>query len=64
MTMTRKHFEAIAEILKYNSNKTHPAVFSKMVLDFAEMCAKENQNFNVEKFYEASNYVIPKLSSK
>ncbi len=62
--MTRKHFEAIAEILKYNSNKTHPAVFSKMVLDFAEMCAKENQNFNVEKFYEASNYVIPKLSSK
>jgi hypothetical protein len=64
MTMTRKHFEAIAEILNYNSNKTHPAVFSKMVLDFAEMCAKENENFNVEKFYEASNYVIPKLSSK
>ena len=45
MTMTRKHFEAIAEILNYNSNKTHPAVFSKMVLDFAEMCAKENENF-------------------
>jgi hypothetical protein len=64
MTMTRKHFEAIAEILKYNSNKTHPAVFSKMVLDFAEMCAKENQNFNVEKFYEASNYVVPKFSSR
>jgi hypothetical protein len=64
MTMTRKHFEAIAEILKYNSNKTHPAVFSKMVLDFAEMCAKENENFNVEKFYEASNYVVPKFSSR
>ena len=64
MTMTRKHFESIAEILKYNSNKTHPAVFSKMVLDFAEMCAKENENFNVEKFYEASNYVIPKLSTR
>ena len=64
MTMTRRHFEAIAEILKYNSNKTHPAVFSKMVLDFAEMCAKENQNFNVEKFYEASNYVVPKFSSR
>ena len=62
--MTRKHFESIAEILKYNSNKTHPAVFSKMVLDFAEMCAKENENFNVEKFYEASNYVIPKLSTR
>lgn len=62
--MTRKHFQAIAEILNYNSNKTHPAVFSKMVLDFAEICAKENENFNVEKFYEASNYVIPKLSSR
>ena len=64
MTMTRKHFEQIATILNYNSNKTHPAVFSKMVLDFAEMCAKENPNFNVEKFYEASNYAIPKFTSR
>ncbi len=56
--MTRKHFNEIAEILKYASNKTHPALFSKMVLDFAEMCAKENPNFNVEKFYEASNYKV------
>ena len=64
MTMTRKHFEAIAEILNYNSNKTHPAVFSKMVLDFSELCAKENPNFNVTKFHEASNYVIPKLTTR
>jgi hypothetical protein len=56
--MTRKHFNEIAEILNYASNKTHPALFSKMVLDFAEMCAKENPNFNVEKFYEASNYKV------
>jgi hypothetical protein len=63
MTMTRKHFEQIAEILKYNSNKTHPAVFSKMVLDFAEMCANENPNFNVSKFYEASNFNVPNYSS-
>jgi hypothetical protein len=64
MTMTRKHFEAIAEILKYNSNKTHPAVFSKMVLDFAELCAKENENFNVQKFHEASGYHVPNFSSR
>jgi len=64
MTMTRKHFEAIAKILKYNSNKTHPAVFSKMVLDFAELCANENPNFNVNKFHEASGYVVPKFSSR
>jgi hypothetical protein len=62
--MTRKHFDAIAKILNYNSNKTHPAVFSKMVLDFAELCAKENPNFNVNKFHEASGYIVPKFTSK
>ena len=56
--MTRKHFEKIAEILNYASNKTHPALFSKMVLDFAEMCANENPNFDVEKFHEACNYKV------
>ena len=61
--MTRKNFNEIAEILKYASNKTHPALFSKMVLDFAELCAKENPNFNVNKFYEASGYVLPKIST-
>jgi len=62
--MTRKHFEATAEILKYASDKMHPALFSKMVNDFAVMFAKENQNFNVNKFHEASGYNVPNLSSK
>ena len=57
--MTRKHFEATAEILKYMSNKTHPALFTKVVTDFAEMFAKENPNFNVNKFHEASGYRVP-----
>lgn len=57
--MTRKHFEATAEILKYMSNKTHPALFTKVVTDFAEMFAKENPNFNVTKFHEASGYRVP-----
>ena len=56
--MTRKHFEQTAEILKYASDKMHPALFSKMVTDFAEMFAKENPNFNVTKFHEASNYKV------
>lgn len=60
--MTRKHFEQIASILNYASNKTHPALFSKMVLDFAEFCAKENPNFNVNKFYEASNYRVKEFT--
>jgi len=35
--MTRKDYISTAEILKYQSNKIHPAVFSKVVNDFAEM---------------------------
>jgi len=60
--MTRKHFEATAEILKYGSNKMHPALFSKMVNDFAVMFANENPNFNVNKFHEASGYHVPQFS--
>ena len=54
--MTRKDYIATAEILNYVSNKTHPAVFSKMVNDFAEMFAKDNQRFDVVRFHEASNF--------
>jgi len=62
--MTRKDYVAVAEILKYASNKTHPAVFSKMVNDFALIFAKENPNFNVNKFHEACGYHVPNLSSR
>ena len=62
--MTRKHFEATAEILKFMSDKIHPAVFSKTVNDFAVIFAKENPNFNVNKFHEASGYHVPNFSSK
>jgi len=62
--MTRKHFEATAEILKFASDKIHPAVFSKMVNDFALMFAKENSNFNVNKFHEASGYHVPNFTSR
>ena len=61
--MTRKHFKEVAEILNYASNKTHPALFSKMVNDFALMFAKENPNFNVNKFHEACGYNVPKFTS-
>jgi len=40
--MTRKDYVATAEILKYVSDKTHPAVFSKMVNDFAEIVMRRN----------------------
>lgn len=56
--MTRKDYQATAEILKYASNKMHPALFTKMVNDFAEMFAKDNERFDVVKFHEASNYLM------
>jgi len=61
--MTRKDYVATAEILRYVSDKTHPAIFSKMVVDFALMFAKDNPKFDANKFYEASNYRVPKFTS-
>ena len=62
--MTRKDYIATAEILKYASNKTHPALFSKIVNDFAEMFAKDNERFDVNRFHEASGYSVPNLTSR
>lgn len=56
--MTRKDYIATAEILNYISNKTHPALFGKVVTDFAEMFAKDNPRFDVVRFHEASNYTM------
>ena len=61
--MTRKDYVATAEILRYVSDKTHPAIFSKIVVDFALMFAKDNPRFDANKFYEASNYRVPKFTS-
>ena len=56
--MTRKDYVSTAEILKYASNKMHPALFTKVVNDFAEMFAKDNPRFDVTRFHEASNYKV------
>ena len=62
--MTRKDYVSVAEILNYASDKTHPAVFSKMVNDFAEMFAVDNPRFDVTRFHEASGYNVPNFTSK
>jgi hypothetical protein len=61
--MTRKDYVSTAEILRYTSDKIHPAVFSKIVVDFALMFAKDNPKFDATKFYEASNYRVPKFTT-
>jgi hypothetical protein len=60
----KNYYSPTAEILRYVSDKTHPAVFSKMVVDFAEMFAKENPKFDAVKFYEEANYYVPKFTSR
>ena len=62
--MTRKDYVATAEILKFMSDKIHPAVFSKTIHDFAEMFAKDNERFDVNRFHEASGYHVTKLTSR
>jgi hypothetical protein len=62
--MTRKDYIATAEILKYMSDKMHPALFSKIVNDFALMFAQDNPRFDVNRFHEASGYNVPKLSTR
>ena len=61
--MTRKDYVSTAEILFYASNKIHPALFSKMVNDFAEMFAKDNPRFDVKRFHEASGYRLPTFTN-
>ena len=61
--MKNNYWTATAAILRYASDKTHPAVFSKIVNDFAEMFAKENTKFDVTKFHEEANYRVPKFTS-
>ena len=62
--MTRKDYIETAQIIKFGSDKIHPAIFSKMVVDFAMMFAKDNPRFDANKFYSASNYKIPSLNSR
>ena len=61
--MTRKDYQATAEILKFMSDKVHPAVFSKVVNDFALIYAKDNARFDINKFHEASNYKVKVISN-
>jgi hypothetical protein len=50
--MTRKDYVATAKILKdyYDNNPVELSDFKYMVLDFCDMFAEDNPNFNEEKF--------------
>ncbi len=62
--MTRKDYVAVAEILNFASDKAHPALFSKLVNDFAEMFAVDNPRFDITRFHKASGYNVPNFTSR
>ena len=53
--MTRKDYVAVATILNryYSNNPVEVSEFKWLVVDFMEMFANDNPNFNREKFKEA-----------
>jgi hypothetical protein len=60
LSMTRQHFEAIAETLKGckppNDRYTGDAAllqWNRMALDFADMCARSNGGFDRARFLKA-----------
>ena len=48
MSLSRQHFERLASILKVQEADPY------MIRAIAYFCAEYNDNFNYEKFYEAS----------
>jgi len=51
MTMTKKHFESIAELIK--GADLHPEDRAHIVKRFCRFCSGVNPRFNVDKFTEA-----------
>jgi hypothetical protein len=51
--MTRKDFQAMADILSDHKDIASPEQYQKLVNDFAIFCKTQNANFNKEKFLDA-----------
>ena len=54
MALTRKHFEAVARILKDNRGPYKQGVINTMSEDFADYFKRENRNFDRERFIQAT----------
>jgi hypothetical protein len=51
MSLSRKHFEHLASILKVQEADPY------MIRAIAYFCAEYNENFDYEKFYDASGLI-------
>jgi hypothetical protein len=51
--MTRKDFQAIADILASHREHVNENEFAKLAKEFAIFCKTQNRSFNKEKFLDA-----------
>ncbi len=51
--MTRKDFQAIADILASHRENVDAIEFEKLAKEFAIFCKTQNAKFNKEKFFDA-----------
>ena len=51
--MSRKHFNALAESLKWHAEKLPPDLFWDLVDDIADVCARSNGRFDRQRFRRA-----------
>ena len=53
MTMTRRHYEALADILNHHSNTAYPnatALMAALLKDLTAFLKGDNERFDVDKF--------------
>ena len=55
MSLSKKHFEAIAKVMKYNKpfNEKEKYVWDKITLGLANYFETQNNNFNCNRFLKA-----------
>jgi len=51
--LSRKHYQAVGEILSHFPEGSPTASMSKMAESFADMFARDNPRFDRARFYEA-----------
>lgn len=58
MTLTRKHFQAVADLLSSEDNEDCCVKHYKqsLIKGFADMFVRENGNFSRQRFYTACNF--------